>query len=121
MENCIFCKISNGDIPSKTIYEDEIVKVFLDINPENPGHTLIIPKKHFTNLDDIDSDTLLHIMNIAKKIKKLLDEKLMPSGIKLVQNNGILQDVKHYHLHLVPVYESDNNLSVDEVFDCLTK
>ena len=69
MDNCIFCKIIDGSIPSKTIYEDEIVKVFLDINPLNPGHTLIIPKKHFKDFDDIDLETLNHIMKVAKEIK----------------------------------------------------
>ena len=65
--DCIFCKIIKGDIPSYTIYEDDIVKVFLDVNPMSPGHMLIIPKKHFENLDDIDIDTLTHINKIAKK------------------------------------------------------
>ena len=120
MDNCIFCKIANGDIPSKTIYEDKIVKVYLDINPYGPGHTLIIPKDHYTNLDDIDEKVLSHIMVISKKIKKLIDERLKPDGIKVVQNNGCLQDIKHFHLHLLP----DCNVpekSLDEVFDLLTK
>ena len=101
----IFCRIINGEIPSYTIYEDDIVKVFLDVNPKSNGHTLIIPKKHYKDLDDIDLDTLNHIMEIAKKIKKLLEEKLKPSGIMLVQNNGNIQEVKHYHLHVKPHYK----------------
>ena len=72
--DCIFCKIIKGDIPSYTIYEDDIVKVFLDVNPMSPGHMLIIPKKHFDNLDDIDFDTLTHINEIDKKMHKLLKE-----------------------------------------------
>ena len=119
MDNCIFCKIANGDIPSKTIYEDEIVKVYLDINPNSPGHTLIIPKNHYTDLDDIDIEVLSHIMEVAKKIKKLIEEKLNPDGIKLVQNNGIIQEVKHYHLHIVPIYTSKKELSLDEVYELL--
>ena len=63
--DCIFCKIIKGDIPSYTIYEDDIVKVFLDVNPMSPGHMLIIPKKHFENLDDIDIDTLTHINAVS--------------------------------------------------------
>ena len=120
MNDCIFCKIANGEIPSKTIYEDEIVKVLLDINPINTGHTLIIPKNHFTDLDDIDLETITHIMKGAKDIKKLLEERLNANGIKLVQNNGCLQDVKHFHLHLVP----DCNVpkkDLEEVFNLLTK
>ena len=119
MDNCIFCKIANGDIPSKTIYEDEIVKVYLDINPTSPGHTLIIPKNHYTDLDDINIEVLSHIMEVAKKIKKLIEEKLNPDGIKLVQNNGIIQEVKHYHLHIVPIYTSKKELGLDEVYELL--
>ena len=121
MENCIFCKIANNEIPSKTIYEDDIIKVYLDINPINVGHTLIIPKDHYTNLDDIDEKVLSHIMIISKKIKKLIDERLNPDGIKIVQNNGCLQDVKHYHLHIIPTYKDKKDLSLDEVYDILTK
>ena len=121
MENCIFCKIMNEEIPSKIIYEDEIVKVFLDVNPINAGHTLIVPKKHFTDLDDIDVKTLSHIMKISKDIKKILDNKLKPNSIQLVQNNGNMQEVKHYHLHLITNYEKDNNMTIDEVYSLLTK
>mgnify|MGYP003296412533 CR=1 FL=1 len=102
--DCIFCKIINGEIPSCTVYEDEIVKVFLDIHPEANGHMLIIPKKHILNLDDMDMDTLNHIMKIAKKMKKLLEERLHIDGLTLIQNNGVVQEVKHYHLHLKPYY-----------------
>ena len=73
---CIFCKIVNNESPSYTIYEDEIVKVFLNINPSSDGHLLIIPKKHFTNLSDIDLDTLNHINKVSKNMYKLLKEKL---------------------------------------------
>ena len=69
---CLFCKINKGEIPSYTIYEDEVVKVFLDINPKHNGHTLIIPKKHYKDIEDIDMDTLSHIMKIAKKMYQLL-------------------------------------------------
>lgn len=115
----IFCRIVNGEIPSYTIYEDEIVKVFLDVNPRSNGHTLIIPKKHYLDLDDIDLDTLNHIMKIAKKIKKLLEERLKPSGIMLVQNNGNIQEVKHYHLHLVPDYENNVIDNVEDIYNKL--
>ncbi len=113
---CLFCKINKGEIPSYTIYEDEVVKVFLDINPKHNGHTLIIPKKHYKDIEDIDMDTLSHIMKIAKKMYQLLNEKLNPDGIILTQNNGIAQDIKHYHLHLIPVYKNEIEKSVDEIF-----
>ena len=120
MDNCIFCKIVKKDIPAKIIYEDDIVMAYLDINPESPGHTLIIPKNHFQDLDDIDLETLNHIMKITKNIKKLLEERIGAKGIKLIQNNGILQEVKHYHLHIIPDH-SIKNLSIDEVYELLTK
>ena len=103
--DCLFCKIVKGEIPSFKIYEDENVLAFLDINPDSDGHTLIIPKKHFTDLDDIDLDTLRNINESSKKIKKILEEKLNCSGITFVQNNGSIQEVKHYHMHLKPSYE----------------
>ena len=72
--DCLFCKIINGDIPCFKIYENEDVLVFLDINPDTDGHTLIIPKKHFTDLDDIDLRTLANINKASKEIKKILEE-----------------------------------------------
>ena len=115
----IFCKIINGEIPSYTLYEDEIVKVFLDVNPKSNGHTLIIPKKHYLDLDDIDIEVLKHIMNTAKKIKKLLEDKLKPNGIMLAQNNGDIQEVKHYHLHLIPNYDSNEISNVEDIYNKL--
>ena len=106
--DCLFCKIVNGEIPSLTIYEDDIVKVFLDINPHSNGHSLIIPKKHYTNLSDIDEDTLAYINNVAKKLYPKLKEKLNCDGLSLCQNNDFGQEVKHYHLHLIPRKKDDN-------------
>lgn len=117
--NCIFCKIINGDIPSYTIYEDDIVKVFLDIEPMAPGHTLIIPKKHYENLEDIDINTLTHINKVAKDIYKLLKDKLNIDGMSIVQNNGCVQDVMHYHMHLKPYYNENKGMNVEEVFNVL--
>lgn len=106
--DCLFCKIANGEIPSKTVYEDEIVKVFLDINPVSNGHLLIVPKKHFDNIFDIDDDTLLHIRRIAIKMYDLLKEKLNIEGLTLAENNGYGQAIKHFHLHLMPRYKDDD-------------
>ena len=105
--DCLFCKIISGDIPSNTIYEDEFVKVFLDINPISNGHCLIVSKKHYSNIEDIDLETLKHVNEVAKKMYKELKEKLNCEGLTLVQNNGLGQEVKHYHLHLVPRYTND--------------
>lgn len=110
--DCIFCKIINGDIPCLKIYEDELVLAFLDINPDSDGHTLIIPKKHFTDLDDINLETLTKINKVSKEIKKLLEEKLGCEGISLLQNNGFVQEVKHYHLHLKPYYKDKKSIEM---------
>ncbi len=106
--DCIFCKIIKGDIPSYTIYEDEIVKVILDINPVSNGHMLIIPKTHYVNLMDIDTSVLNHIMNTSKELYKKYKDKLNMDGLSITQNNDYGQEVKHYHLHLIPRYENDN-------------
>lgn len=119
--NCIFCKIIEGEIPSYTIYEDDIVKCFLDINPVNTGHLLIIPKEHTLDITTISDDTLMHIKKIALDLKKLVEEKLNCDGVTFIQNNGISQEVKHFHLHLIPKYEKDKKIDVKEVFEILTK
>ena len=106
--DCLFCKIINGDIPSKTIYEDDLVKVFLDINPTTNGDMMIVPKKHYENILDIDEELIPHIHKVAKEIYALLKDKLSIDGLTLVQNNGFGQDIKHFHLHLTPRYTNDN-------------
>ena len=108
MEDCIFCKIIKGEIPSMTIYEDDVVKVFLDINPTTNGDTLIVPKKHIENMLDLDDKTLSHIHKISKDIYSVLKEKLNIDGLTLVQNNFYGQEIKHYHVHLIPRYKNDN-------------
>ena len=105
--DCLFCKIIEGTIPSKTIYEDDLVKVFLDINPNTNGHCLIIPKKHIVTVKEVDSELATHILEIEKKMYDLLKEKLSIEGLTIVQNNDLGQDVKHYHVHLIPRYKDD--------------
>ena len=117
----IFCKIANGEIPSKTLYESENIKVLLDVSPRHTGHTLIIPKKHYLDLHDIDPNVLTEIMQTAKNIIELLEERLNPHSVVLVQNNGQEQEVKHYHLHLIPIYNKDPELNLDDVYKILTK
>ena len=107
MNECLFCKIVKGEIPSYKVYEDENTLAFLDINPEGLGHTLVVPKKHFNNYKDIDLETIRYVNETGKIVFDKIMKGLNPDGIRLVQNNGIIQDVLHYHLHLVPVYKSD--------------
>ena len=120
--DCVFCKIIAGEIPSYTIYEDDIVKCFLDINPDSNGHTLIIPKKHIKDLTDMDQDTWNHILKIAQMLKKKLEEKLNIDGLTLIQNNGKIQEVKHFHLHLKPYYDPMQEIKpVEEMFEKLSE
>ena len=121
MADCIFCKIIKGEIPCKKLYEDEHVLAFLDIHPDKPGHTLIIPKKHILDLTEMDKETIGYITEAAKKLFPILKEKLNFDGLKCVQNNGIIQEVKHYHLHLLPIYKNEPTLSLDEIYEILTK
>lgn len=120
--NCLFCNIIKNEIPSKIIYEDEIVKVFLDISPDSNGHMLIIPKKHYLDLLEIDNQTLSHIMDIARIMIDKLKQKLQVDGVTLIQNNGDIQEVKHFHLHLKPYYKISQTIKpIDEVYNILTK
>ena len=116
--DCIFCKIIDGEIPSYTLYEDEYVKCFLDVNPVSNGHALIIPKKHFVDATDIESKYVLKIFETAKKVMLQISKNLKPDGFRLTQNNGNVQDVKHYHLHIIPTYKNkQDKLSVEEIYN----
>ena len=118
--NCIFCKIVDGEIPSYKLYEDDKVMAFLDVNPYNPGHTLIVPKKHTLDIDSIDNETLIHIMSKARDISKMLTEKLGCEGFTLLQNNGFVQEVKHFHLHVIPKYTKNIEMDIKEVYEKIT-
>lgn len=115
--DCVFCKIVSGKIPSYKIYEDEVVLAFLDVNPREPGHTLIIPKNHTLDINTIDNDTLCKIFDKVKDISKLLADKMGANGFTLVQNNGIVQEVKHFHLHVIPKYSKKVKMSVEDAYN----
>jgi len=105
--DCLFCKIIDGSIKSNTIYEDDLVKVFLDINPTTNADMLIVPKKHYENIMDIDEKLIPHIYKVVKDLYVLLKEKLNIDGLTLVQNNEYGQEIKHFHLHVTPRYIND--------------
>ena len=109
MDNCIFCKIIAGEIPSAAIFEDEEFKAILDRFPGNIGHVLVLPKKHYSNIFDIDEDVAGRLFRLATKIAKNMKEVLGFEAMNVVQNNGSLagQTVHHFHLHLIPRYEND--------------
>lgn len=109
-ENCIFCKIANGEIPSKTLYEDDLFRVILDLGPAAKGHALILPKEHYQNLYALPEEAAGKVMILAKKMATQITDKLQCDGFNLVQNNGEIagQTVFHFHMHLIPRYQNDN-------------
>lgn len=108
-ENCIFCKIAAGEVPSKTLYEDEQFRVILDLAPATKGHALIIPKEHYANLYEIPHETAAGVMKLAKTMAATMTERLGAEGFNLLQNNGETagQTVMHFHMHLIPRYKGD--------------
>ena len=106
--DCLFCKIINGEIPSETVYEDDVVKAFLDINPTTNGDTLIVPKKHFKDFRDVDNETLRHIDEVIKKLYPIYQEKLNCDGLTICHNMDYGQEIKHFHVHFIPRYTNDN-------------
>ena len=110
-DNCIFCKIANGEIPSATLYEDEEFRVILDLGPASKGHALILPKNHYRNLYDIDEATASKAICLAKKMITKMTDVLGCDGYNIVQNNeeAAGQTVFHFHMHLIPRYLNAKN------------
>ena len=108
-ENCIFCKLANGDIPTATLYEDDDFRVILDAGPASKGHALILPKEHYKNLYELDDEIAAKALVLAKKMITKLTDVLGCDGSNIVQNNGEVagQTVFHFHIHLIPRYEGD--------------
>ena len=106
-EDCIFCKIANGEIPSSTIYEDEDFRVFLDLNPATRGHALLVPKEHFDNLFELEDKLCEKAVVLAKKLASRMKQVLGCDGFNLNNGEAAGQTVFHFHLHLIPRYESD--------------
>lgn len=132
--NCIFCKLANGDIPTRSIYEDDDFNVILDMSPATKGHALILPKEHAATIYEMEEEVLAKAMKLAKKLVVQNTPKLGAAGYNLVQNNGECagQTVSHFHLHLIPRYENDGQKigweptsptaeELDQVKDTLTK
>ena len=109
MSDCIFCKLANGEIPTNVIYEDDDFTVILDASPATRGHALILPKKHYANIYEMDDELTGKAFRLAKKLIKEMTDKLNCDGFNIVQNNGEAagQTVFHFHIHLIPRYKDD--------------
>lgn len=109
MEDCLFCKIINGEIPCEKVFENDNFVAFLDINPVTTGHTLVVPKKHSYNVLDTDEDVLCELGRILKKLSKAVTKAMGTESFNLNQNNGEIsgQAIPHLHWHIVPRYPDD--------------
>lgn len=109
MDSCIFCKIANGEIPSATIYEDEAVRVILDIAPAAKGHAILLVKKHVANLFELDEQMAGKIFSVVPKVAAAIKEELGCDGMNILQNNGEAagQTVFHLHIHFIPRWDGD--------------
>ncbi len=108
-ENCIFCKVVKGELPSSKVYENDEIMAFLDINPVNLGHTLVIPKKHFENIYETPEDTLAHMITASKNIAKAIKKHRNADGVNVIMNNDASagQVIFHSHIHVIPRFKDD--------------
>ena len=128
---CVFCEIVRGNIPSYKVYEDDVCIAILDISQATIGHTLIIPKKHFKNIFELDEKTAAHLFKVVTILSKKISKALNVDNMNILNNNGALagQSVDHFHIHIIPRYEKDNleikfssnKLSPEEFNDLLNK
>ena len=111
-DNCIFCKLANGDIPTNSIYEDDDFKVILDASPATKGHSLIIPKSHYKDIYEIDEELAGKAFKLAKKLTISMTDKLGCEGFNILQNNKEVagQTVFHFHMHLIPRYKEGKSI-----------
>lgn len=107
--SCVFCKIASGEIPSYKVYEDEICLAFLDINPSSKGHTLVLPKEHFTSMATAPRDVLDHCFEVAQHIAQAQISQLGADGANVLTNIGSAagQTISHFHIHVIPRYVND--------------
>ncbi len=109
-QDCIFCKIIAGEIPSFKLYEDDATFAFMDINPANDGHALVIPKDHSKDVHEVSDESISRTVITAKKIAAAVEKTLSPRGLNLIQCNGEAagQSVFHFHMHVVPRRDGDD-------------
>ena len=110
MTSCIFCKIVEGSTPSSNVYEDEVCLAFMDIQPVNPGHVLVIPKAHFEDLSDLPAEVGAHLFQIAQRIVLSLPKteiKMEGADLFLAHGEAAGQEIFHVHLHVIPRFRGD--------------
>ena len=109
MDSCIFCKIIRGEIPSYKVYEDELVIAILDVNPSSNGHTLVMPKEHFSDVTTTPKNILDHCFEVSQVIAQAHIKQLHATGVNIITNAGKSagQSVMHFHIHIIPRYEND--------------
>lgn len=109
MENCIFCKIINGELPSKTVYEDDSFKAIMDIMPSAMGHVIVVAKNHAEDIFEMSEEDLSKAMIVARKVARAVKDATGCDGVNLLQNNGVAagQTVFHFHIHIVPRFDND--------------
>lgn len=114
MDNCIFCKIANKEIPGKIVYEDDICLAFLDLSQTTDGHTLVIPKKHFKNILEVDEDILCHLIKITKRLTNQIVTNLNAKGANILTNANEIagQTVMHFHIHIIPRFDETDTISI---------
>jgi len=115
--DCLFCKIANKEIEAKIVYEDNFSLAFLDINPCQKGHLLVIPKKHYSNLNEVPKEELAELFETVKKMTQLLEEKLNTSSFNIGWNHGkeAGQVINHLHIHIIPRYPEDGGGSMQTI------
>ena len=108
-DDCLFCRIISGDIPSFKVYEDERTLAFMDINPANDGHCLVIPKEHSQDVFAIAEDSIVAVVKSARRVARAVQAALQPEGVNLLQSNGAAagQSVYHFHMHVLPRRDGD--------------
>ena len=111
---CIFCKIVANEIPSKKIYEDDLVLGMLDISQTTKGHSLVLPKKHYDNILEMPKEELDHMINVVQDLSKQLINKLDAKGINVLTNinEAAGQSVLHAHIHLIPRYNENDTIKI---------
>lgn len=116
---CVFCDIASKKVNVYTVYENDKIIAFLDCDPINEGHILLIPKKHYLDVDELPKELLTEIMETSQKLVTAIKKVYKPAGYSIMQNGGAFNDIGHYHLHIFPRYSEDGFgwTSLDKAFD----